>query len=163
MGGIPIQGNDEQTWLAKLDAESITLNERLNFFSLSLSNVPAAQVQGYINELNMYLGKFTAWRPIAGRLQSEGHPVFSQRLEALIQRIEYNLQTYQFSYNSKSAGERFWQQQGQPAGPGMPGGGAPERFQAMMGMRCFWCGQDFGGLPQPVQICPRCGRFPTPS
>lgn len=163
MSEVPLQGQDEQSLLAQLDAASAALSERLNFFGSA--NATAAQVQGFIYELNNFLSRFTRWRPVAARLQMEGRPVFSQRLEAVIQRVEYNLQTYHFSYSSKLAFERYQQQQGYPAGPGVPGhvpSGGPERYQAMMGMRCFWCGQDLVGLPQPVAICPRCGRFPTP-
>jgi hypothetical protein len=164
MTDIPLPGQDEQSLLDRLDADSAALDERLNFFA---STSPSAvQVQSYISELNTFLSKFSSWQPAAARLQMQGRPVFSQRLAAVIQRVEYNLQTYQFMYNSKSAWERFQQQQGYPAGPGMPGGmpprGGPGWYEAMTGMRCFWCGQDLMGMPQPVAICPRCGRFPTP-
>jgi hypothetical protein len=101
----------------------------------------------------------------AQKLERQGRPTFAQRLNQLVQRAEYNLQTYQYTYNSKSAFERFQQQQGVVPGGfygGSPAGDAPRRFQAVMGMCCFWCGLDFGGLVQPVAICPRCGRFPKP-
>jgi hypothetical protein len=132
----------------------------------SSSNASSQQIKGYIDELNSFLGRFLAWRPSAARLKLEGHEAFSQKLEGLIERIQYNLQTYNHTYSSRSAFERFQHQQTSAAWPGAPYGvpssGGPERFQALMGMRCYWCGRDLGGLPQPVAICPRCGRFPTP-
>jgi hypothetical protein len=157
---------EEQSLLAKLDAEEVDLNARLNFFGLSSSNASSQQIKGYIDELNSFLGRFLAWRPSAARLKLEGHEAFSQKLEGLIERIQYNLQTYNHTYSSRSAFERFQHQQTSAAWPGAPYGvpssGGPERFQALMGMRCYWCGGNLGGLPQPVAICPHCGRFPTP-
>lgn len=163
MTDIPLPGQDEQSLLAQLDADAAALSERLNFFASS--NPSAAQVQGYINELNAFHQKLTGSRPVAVRLQMQGRPVFSQRLEAVIQRVEYNLQTYHFMFNSKRAWE-ISQQQQNPAGPGMPGSmppsGGPRWYEGVTGMRCFWCGLDLMSLPEPVTICPRCGRFPTP-
>jgi hypothetical protein len=105
-------GNEEeQSWLAKLNAEEMDLNARLNYFSLSSSNASSQQIKGYIDELNSFLGKFLAWRPPAAKLELEGYGAFSQKLEGLIERTQYNLQTYNFTYNSRSAFERFQHQQ----------------------------------------------------
>ena len=117
----PSEGNaEEQSWLAKLNAEEIDLNARLKYFGLSSSNASSQQIKGYIDELNSFLGRFRAWRPSAAKLKLEGHGAFSQKLEGLIERIQYNLQTYNFTYSSRSAFERFQHQQASAPWPGAP-------------------------------------------
>ncbi len=106
---------EEQSWLQRLDAEAIQLNTRLNYFSLA-DNTSAEQVQGFINELDTFLAEFWAWGVEADKLQQQGRPTFAQRLSELIQRVKYNLQTYQLEYNDKVAWERYQQQEGQQQG-----------------------------------------------
>ncbi|MGP7997324.1 MAG: hypothetical protein ACLPKI_08390 [Streptosporangiaceae bacterium] len=163
---------EEQSLRARLNAEEVELNARLNYFSLSSSNASAQQIKGYIDELNSFLGRFSAWRPMAAKLKLNGHDSVAQKLEGLIERVQYNLQTYSYTYSSRSAFERFQYQQSPVPGPyppsgsypsyGVPASGGPERFQAVLGMRCYWCQGDLAGMPQPVGVCPYCGRFPAP-
>ena len=162
---ISPQVQDETPSLRALDAEEQALSARLNFFSLSVERASADQIQAYVNELNEFLGRFLAYRPAANSLLAQGHPAVSQRLEGLIQRAQYNLETYQFAERSRRAFEAFQRSQGQTpsAGAGRPGPGSPEWFAAVMGMNCYWCGWDLTGYPKPVAICPRCGRIPTPA
>jgi len=41
------------------------------------SNTTAQQVQGFINELEAFLGKFRAWSQEAEELQYQGRPAFA--------------------------------------------------------------------------------------
>jgi hypothetical protein len=107
---------EENSGLADLNSQELQLNERLNYFYLTSGTVSSQQIQGYINELYSFLAKFMAWRSTATRLLSKGRPAYSQKLEGLIQRVQYNLDTYRFTYNSRAAFERFQQSSGRQSG-----------------------------------------------
>jgi hypothetical protein len=157
---------NEPSSLATLNAEEQALQARLVFFSTSSGGASSEQIHGYIEELNTFLGRFLAYRATANDLLSSGRPAYSQKLDWLIQSVQYNISTYKFTYRSRLA---FEQAMGRPPFQTLPppsaadpGPGSPEWFMAVMGKRCYHCGQDLIGLPYPVKICPRCGRFPTP-
>lgn len=163
---------DEQAWVSRINFEAIELQSRLNYFDAVASTATSAQIQGFLNELHAFEGKFKAWQQAVEPLLVAGRPAAAEQLDGLLKRVRYNLQTYELRYSSRAAWERYQQQQsgapgwppaGSPAGPYGPAGGDPvRRYRATMGMCCFWCPMDFGGLPQPVAICPNCGRFPKP-
>jgi hypothetical protein len=117
MSAPPSEGDqEEKEGLSKLEAEELALSERLNYFGLTQSSASSSQIQGYINEINGFLARLLALRAIATNLLSKGRPAYSQKLEGLIQRVQYNLVTYQFAYNSRAAFERFQQNSSRPAG-----------------------------------------------
>jgi hypothetical protein len=154
----------EQASLATLNGEEQALNAKV--FTIGTTPSPSsAQIQGFINDLNAILGRLFAYGSTSADLASKGRPAYGQRLQALIDRVKYNVQTQQFAYRSRIA---FETAMGVPANqPGyspspLPRRGGPEWFMATMGYRCYWCGYDLSGLPKPVAICPNCGRFPTP-
>jgi hypothetical protein len=107
---------EEQSGLANLNSEELQLNERLNYLALTMSAASSSQIQGYINELYGFLAKFLAWRSTATYLLSKGRPAYSSKLEGLIQRVQYNLDTYRFTYNSRLAFEQFQQSSGRQPG-----------------------------------------------
>jgi hypothetical protein len=109
---------EEQSGLANLKSEELQLNERLNYFSLTMSTSSSSQIQGYINELYGFLAKFLAWRATATYLLGKGRAAYSHKLEELIQRVQYNLDTYRFTYSSRTAFEQFQQNSGRQ--PGLP-------------------------------------------
>jgi hypothetical protein len=166
---ISSQIQDEQSSLRILAAEEQALSARLNFFSMSVSSASSDQILGYVNELHEFIGRFEAYRLAANSLRQQGHPAVSDGIEALIQRAQYNLDTYEFARRSRKAFEDFQRSQGQqptssaPRTSGRPGPGSPEWFNAVMGNQCYWCGFDLYSFPKPVAICPRCGRIPSPS
>ncbi len=102
----PIQDSAqlEQGALASLNAEEVGLQATLNTNALT-SWESSSQIQGAINQLNGYLGKFWAYRATANDLLARGRPAYSQKLETLIGRVQFNLQTLQLSYQSKRAYE----------------------------------------------------------
>jgi len=162
----------EQAWLGRISFEATELDGRLNYFSAVSSTATSAQIRGFLDELHAFDGKFKAWRDAVEPLRKAERPTAAGQLDRLRRRVQDNLQTYEFTRSSREAFERFqqqqsgspgWPQPGPPAGPyGPPGGDPVHRYRATMGMCCFWCRLDFGGLLQPVAICPNCGRFPKP-
>jgi hypothetical protein len=108
-GFTPPGRSDEQTWLSRIEAEGIELEGRLNYFSAVARTATSVEIRGFINELYAFRGRFMAWRRPVDELRSAGHSAASLQLDGVMNRVEYNLQTYQFTYNSRVAFERFQQ------------------------------------------------------
>lgn len=154
----------EQACLATLNREEQALNAKV-FLIATAPSPSSMQIQGFISDLNAILGRLFAYRPTAADLASKDRSKHSQRLEALIGRVQFSVQTQQMAYRSRIAFETAMGVPGNQPGfspPPFPRPGGPEWFMATIGYRCYWCGFDFSGLPKPVGICPNCGRFPTP-
>jgi hypothetical protein len=153
---------DEEGCLQRAAQAEQMVKQRQMSFTLNSSNLSSQQMQGYIQELNDLLATVHGW------IATAKGPACARRLEGLSQQINSVLGNFRYSYNSKRAFEEFQRQQGllPPSGgpirTGRPGPGSPEWYTAITGMNCYWCGQDFGGLPKPVITCPHCGRFPQP-
>jgi hypothetical protein len=154
----------EQASLATLLGEEQGVNAKV--FAIGTTPSPSsAQIQGFLNDLNAILGRLFAYGPAAADLASKGRPAYGQRLQALIDRVQSHVRIQQTAYRSRVAFEAAMGMQANQPGYSpspFPSPGGPERFMATMGYRCYWCGCDLSGLPKPVAICPRCGRFPTP-
>lgn len=148
---------EEEECLRRIaQAEQLVKQRQVSFASSSLSS---GQMETHIQELNNLLAAISTW-PATGAC--------TQRKQALVQQIRSVLNTFRYSQHNRGTFEQFQRQQrmlppfGGGAATGRPGPGSPEWFSGIMGWNCYWCRQDLRGLPQPVAICPKCGRFPQP-
>jgi hypothetical protein len=158
----------------RLRAATDTLEQLLDRFRSTPSTAPPEAIGAQLNELEAFARQLEGLRPTALQLLASGQPALSQELEALIGRVNYNLETFRFAYGSRSSYAGYLRGQGHipgaPPSPGpmpapgaaLPGPGTPEWLDAVMGRNCYWCRWSLVGLPQPVAICPNCGRFPKP-
>ena len=124
MTAASAEDEEEQTWLRRADEEAVQLDARLKYFALA-QGTNSRDVLGFINELNGFLATFEAWQPEADMLKDQGRPAFGQQLAALMQRVQYSLQTQQLAYNTKLAWERYQEQQQRQSGM-PPIGGIPD-------------------------------------
>jgi hypothetical protein len=109
--------NEQRSLQMNLNADEQALQGRIFFFTLSSGGCPSEQILGYINELNAFLGKFWAYRPMANSLLSKGLPACSQQLESLIQKVQNNISINEFAYRSRYA---FETAMGRPREPWRP-------------------------------------------
>lgn len=161
-----IQG--EQMMLATLNTVEQSLAAEMAWFTAWSGAARSSDLAAHAAQLRQLRGRLLTQQMAAGQLRNLGRPACQQRLEALIQRVSTNLQTFEISYNSRRAYEQAMGGSsgagGWSAPPEQPGArpGSPGHFDAMMGWRCNWCGGDFRGLPFQPSVCPYCARFPSP-
>jgi hypothetical protein len=153
----------EQGSMAALAAEAQNLEALLSVIGTT-GTPSSSQIQGFLNERNAILGRLFAARSTANELAAKARNDYGQRLEALIERVQYNVQTQQFALRSRLAFEAAMG--GSPtqdfvSSPDRRRSG-PDYFASVMGWQCFWCKGDLRNFPQPLAICPHCGRVPKP-
>lgn len=96
----------EQRLLDKLDDDERAMQARLLYFSVTAGGVSSSDIAGYVRELQAFWAQFVAQRSLASQLFCQGRPACSQKLEELISRVQYNIDTYQYTYNSRAAYEK---------------------------------------------------------
>ena len=165
----PVPGSDiaerENRFAEKLGDQERAMQARLSYFNMRSSGASSGEIAGFVSELQAFWASFDADRPVADQLSQYGRPACAQKLEALIQRAADNINTYQYTYNSRFAYEQAMgrpQPQPQPpVAPSLPRSG-PRWFNAVMGWNCYWCEGDLRPFPSPLAICPYCHGIPLP-
>jgi hypothetical protein len=155
------QARAEAECLQRVATAEKTFSERRFAFTLSSGSMAPQQIEERIREMNDLLASV---RTLAAGASGACY----ERANFLAGKIEKSLrEEFEFTLGSRRSWYTFQVQQGRIGpgggpGSGRPGPGSPEWFQGAMGMNCYWCGSSLAGLPAPVYLCPRCGRFPQP-
>jgi hypothetical protein len=153
---------DEQECLRRAKQAEETVNQRQMSYALNSSSLSSQQIQGYIQELNDLLAQVDTWRTAAKT------DLCRRRLQEVSNKITSVTATLRFAANSRGTYEGVMGQPGRlpPTGGGIPTGrpgpGSPEWMEAVMGLKCYWCGFNLNRSLFPGQICPNCGRLPQP-
>jgi hypothetical protein len=152
----------ETSLLAALQLEEQSHEATLSAYRLTPSP-SLAQIENFISQIATLLRRLDSYRLAANQLANQRRDTSAQLLQKLIERAKYNLQTLQLSAQSA----RAFQAAMSPAStPNFPGADPPpdpsRRLMASLGHVCYHCGLSLALLGYTPNICPRCGRFPTP-
>jgi hypothetical protein len=154
-GERPVQqglARDEEECLQLVAQAEQVFRQRQVSFTLNSGQLSSRQVQDFLQRLNAFYATVLGWRAAATG------PSCSRRLEELVRQIEQLQGTAGLVFKNRNAFEAFdvsqLEQHIRGARPSTP----EWLYMRTKSMSCGWCGQDFHDLPQPVGICPRCGR-----